>query len=254
MKVINLKDIRIGEGMPKIIVPIVENTSEDIIKKALSLKGMGFDIVEWRVDFYEDPLNLPEIIDILRKLRYELDTRPLIFTFRSKSEGGEKTISDKEYTALNKAAAESGYADIVDVEIFMNEDVAKENIKNIHKAGVLVIGSNHDFNKTPDKDEIVSRLRKMQEMDADIPKIAVMPNSEEDVLTLLSATNEMHTKYADRPIITMAMGPLGVISRLSGELFGSSMTFGSVGRVSAPGQVPVEELKQALQIVHDALE
>lgn len=254
MKEINIKDIRIGEGMPKIIVPIVENTREDIIKKALSLKGMEFDFVEWRVDFYEDAFNLPELIDTLRKLRYELGARPLIFTFRSKSEGGEKTISDKEYTALNKAAAESGYADIVDVEIFMNEDVVKENIKNIHKAGVLVIGSNHDFNKTPDKDEIVYRLRKMQEMDADIPKIAVMPNSEEDVLTLLSATNEMHTKYADRPIITMAMGSLGLISRLSGELFGSSMSFASVGQVSAPGQIPLEDLKQVLEIVHKSWE
>ncbi len=254
MKEINIKDIRIGEGMPKIIVPIVENTREDIIKKALSLKGMKFDFVEWRVDFYEDAFNLPELIDTLRKLRYELGARPLIFTFRSKSEGGEKTISDKEYTALNKAAAESGYADIVDVEIFMNEDVVKENIKNIHKAGVLVIGSNHDFNKTPSKDEIVYRLRKMQEMDADIPKIAVMPNSEEDVLTLLSATNEMHTKYADRPIITMAMGSLGLISRLSGELFGSSMSFASVGQVSAPGQIPLEDLKQVLEIIHKSWE
>ncbi|NLL81887.1 MAG: type I 3-dehydroquinate dehydratase, partial [Tissierellia bacterium] len=109
------------------------------------------------------------------------------------------------------------------------------------------------FFKTPEKDEIVSRLRKMQNMGADIPKIAVMPQSTEDVLTLLAATNEMHTKYADRPIITMSMGPLGVISRLSGELLGSSMTFGALGALSAPGQIPVDELITTLEILHKAL-
>lgn len=121
------------------------------------------------------------------------------------------------YTALNKSVAQSGNVDLVDVEIFSGDEVVNENITNIHDAGVLVVGSNHDFFKTPDKDDIVSRLRRMQDMGADIPKIAVMPQTAEDVLTLLAATNEMHNKYADRPIITMSMGSLGVISRLSGK-------------------------------------
>jgi 3-dehydroquinate dehydratase-1 len=80
-----------------------------------------------------------------------------------------------------------------------------------------------------------------------------MPQTAEDVLTLLAATNEMHNKYADRPIITMSMGPLGVISRLSGEVFGSSMTFGAVGTSSAPGQIPVDGLAATLEILHKSL-
>lgn len=116
-----------------------------------------------------------------------------------------------------------------------------------------MVGSNHDFFATPEKDAIVSRLRKMQEMGADIPKIAVMPKSTADVLTLLAATAEMHETYADRPIITMSMSAKGVISRLSCEAFGSAMTFGAVGQVSAPGQIPVEQLRQVLDILHGAL-
>ena len=50
-----------------------------------------------------------------------------------------------------------------------------------------------------------ARLRKMQSFDADIPKIALMPQSTSDVLTLLAATLEMQEQYADRPIITMSM-------------------------------------------------
>ena len=129
----------------------------------------------------------------------------------------------------------------------------KENIENIHAAGLPVVGSNHDFFKTPDKENLISRLQKMQDMGADIPKIAVMPQSVADVITLQAATEEFSNKLADRPIITMSMGPKGVITRLSGELYGSSMTFGAVGQVSAPGQIPVEKLQTAMSILHDAL-
>ncbi len=253
MKTYKVKDIIIGESTPKIIVPIVGKTEEEIIEKASSFTKYKIDVVEWRVDFYNDVGDTNKLLSTLEKLRETIPNTPLIFTFRTKKEGGEKDISMGEYTALNKAIAQSGKVDLIDVEIFSGDDVVEENIKNIREAGVLVVGSNHDFFKTPEKDEIVSRLRKMQNMGADIPKIAVMPQSTEDVLTLLAATNEMHTKYADRPIITMSMGPLGVITRLSGEVFGSSMTFGAVGAVSAPGQIPVEELATCLRILHQSL-
>lgn len=253
MKILSIKGIRIGEGAPKIIVPIVGKTKEAIIEKANSFRDIKIDVVEWRVDFFDEVFNTASVLDTLKALRNTIPNIPILFTFRTKKEGGEKEITMEAYTALNKAVAESGDADLVDVEIFSGDDVVRENIDNIHKSGVYVVGSNHDFFKTPDKDDIIYRLRKMQDMGADIPKIAVMPKSTADVLTLLAATNDMFTKYADRPIITMSMGPAGVISRLSCEVFGSSMTFGAVGQVSAPGQIPVEELAAALNILHKSL-
>ena len=118
---------------------------------------------------------------------------------------------------------------------------------------MIAIVSSHDFKKTPDKETIVSKLQKMQILGADIPKIAVMPNSKQDVLTLLSATEEMATNYADRPIITMSMDKTGVISRLCGEVFGSSVTFGSVQKASAPGQINVSDLSTILNIIHKSI-
>ena len=116
-----------------------------------------------------------------------------------------------------------------------------------------VIASNHDFHKTPEKSDIIYRLRKMQDMNADIPKIAVMPQNKKDVLTLLSATEEMTSLYADRPIITMSMAGTGVISRLCGEVFGSSKTFGAAKKASAPGQMGVKELETVLGLLHSAM-
>ncbi|MCL6574504.1 MAG: type I 3-dehydroquinate dehydratase, partial [Bacillus sp. (in: Bacteria)] len=97
---------------------------------------------------------------------------------------------------------------------------------------------------TPSVEEIINRLRKAQELGADIPKLAVMPASNSDVLTLLEATNTMSAHYADRPFITISMGKKGLISRLAG--FGSVMTFGTAGKRSAPGQVDATELRKVL--------
>lgn len=253
MKTVKVKGINIGEGTPKIIVPIVGKTRNEIIEKAKSFSNMKIDIVEWRVDFFNNVFDISDTLATLKELRKELNNTPILFTFRTKNEGGEKEISIEAYTELNKVIAESGDVDLIDVEIFMSDDVVNKNIENIHKEGIFVVGSNHDFFRTPEKKDIVSRLCKMQDMGVDIAKIAVMPNSTEDVLTLLSATNEMYCKYADRPIVTMSMGATGVISRLSGEVFGSAMTFGAVGQVSAPGQIPVEELAMTLNILHKSI-
>ena len=137
------------------------------------------------------------------------------------------------------------------MEIFSGDEVVRANVTAIHAARRIVVGSNHDFHGTPDKADLLYRLRRMQDMGADIPKIAVMPKCEADVITLLDATQEMYVKYADRPIITMSMGK-GVISRMCGEFFGSSMTFGAVGQVSAPGQIPVDQLSDVLAVLHRA--
>ena len=93
----------------------------------------------------------------------------------------------------------------------------------------------------------------MQELHADILKIAVMPKNRQDVLTLLAATEEMERKDAKSPLVTMSMGGLGVISRCAGESFGSSITFGAAEKASAPGQLEVSELKKILDTIHKAL-
>jgi len=253
MKTVQLRNLTIGEGATKVIVPLVAATTQDLVAKAESLREIPLHAVEWRADFFKDVF-LPERVgETLRQLRVALGETPLLFTFRTKKEGGEKEIGTAEYTALNLLAAESGCVDAVDVEMFSGDDVARENIKNIHDAGLVVIGSNHDFDRTPDEDDLIYRLRRMQDLGADIPKIAVMPKCKRDVLTLLSATEQMYTKYADRPIITMSMSATGVISRICGEVFGSAMTFGAVGQGSAPGQIPAEQLNTVLEIIHSSV-
>ena len=253
MTPVKVRNISIGEGIPKICVPVVGITREEIITEAKSFSSIPVDLVEWRVDWFEQVFDLEKVLGLLKELREVLGELPLLMTFRTSKEGGEKSISASDYARLNIEAAKSGYVDLIDVEIFTGDEIVKEIIDAVHNYGVKVIASNHDFDKTPDKDDIVGRLRKMQKLGADIPKIAVMPQSAKDVLTLLSATDEMVTKYADRPIITMSMAGTGLISRLCGEVFGSALTFGAAKKASAPGQMEVNDLSTVLQLLHSAL-
>lgn len=253
MKTVMLRNVEIGVGAPKVIVPIVGKTREEILEKAKELTQIPLHVVEWRADFYEDVFDTEAVLNTLHSLRVCLGETALLFTFRTKREGGEKEIGMDAYENLNAAVARSCDADAIDVEIFSGDEVVRHCIDAVHAAGKVVVGSNHDFDQTPTKADLVYRLRKMQDMGADLPKIAVMPRSREDVLTLLAATEEMNRLYADRPIITMSMSSDGVISRLCGEVFGSAMTFGAVGQVSAPGQIPVGELNRATEIIHNAL-
>ncbi len=253
MKSIVIKGIEIGAGMPKIAVPIVEKSKTDIVSKAAYFETLKIDIVEWRVDFYEDSHDVNKVLETLRAMRTVMPSKVIIFTFRTQKEGGAKAISMEAYTALNIAAAESGLVEIIDVELFSGDDIVRKNIEYIHGHNAYVIASNHEFLMTPEVPEIVSRLLKMQNMDADICKIAVMPTNTKDVLKLLEATNEMYENHADRPLVTMSMSAKGLISRFSGELFGSALTFGAIGQTSAPGQIPVEKLEIVLDILHDSL-
>lgn len=251
-KTVQVRGVTIGAGRPKIIVPIVARTRAAVVAKGAELARLGAacEVVEWRADFYEGAPDIAETLEILAALRGALGEVPLLFTCRTAAEGGEKAVSPAAYTALNRAVAQSGNADLIDVEMLTGDEVALENLETIHAAGVRVIGSSHDFSATPPAAEIVARLRKMQQMGADILKIALMPQSRADVLALLCATLEMSEKYAEVPIVTMSMSAMGAVSRVAGGVFGSAMTFGAAGQGSAPGQLPAAELLRLLQALH----
>ncbi|WP_404331274.1 type I 3-dehydroquinate dehydratase [Mesobacillus maritimus] len=252
-RTIKVKNVTIGEGIPKICVPMVGETVEQLAEEAKALKTMDLDVIEWRVDFFEDVEDVPKVIGALSEIRSIISGIPLVFTFRTAKEGGEKQLSQAAYKTLYIEVIETGMVDLIDLELFTSESDLKMLIKEAHSRNVFVIISNHDFLKTPSKEEIVSRLRKAQELGADIPKIAVMPTHPRDVLTLLDATLEMDENYADCPIVTMSMGGKGMVSRITGEVFGSALTFGAAKKTSAPGQLPVSKLREFLALMHKSI-
>lgn len=241
MSIVQVQNVKIGEGQPKIIVPIVAKTESEILEKAKEISQVDCDLVEWRIDHFDKVEEKGAVSALSSRVRDALG-KPLLITFRSEREGGVLAMSDDDYVALLKEIMNNGQLDLMDVELFMPEEAVKELVALANTKQIKVVMCNHDFDKTSPKDEIVSRLIKMEELGGDICKIAVTPQSREDVVTLLDATVEADAKV-QAPLITMSMGTLGVISRVAGATFGSAATFGAVGEVSAPGQISAEDLR-----------
>ncbi|WP_392560402.1 type I 3-dehydroquinate dehydratase [Orbus mooreae] len=250
MTKITVKGLEIGVGAPKIIVPIVGKTEQELVDEVQFLKNIDFDVLEWRVDHFKHVDDIEKVKQAAQCINDIIGHKPILFTFRTANEGGVYPASTEFYLNLNKQMIISKLIDFVDVEVFIGDKFVKEIVALAHQNSVLVIASNHDFDKTPSKSDIIQRLCKMQDLGADIPKIAVMPRSIDDVLTLLSATAEMKEKHTKKPLITMSMAGKGAISRVAGETFGSDLTFGAAKNASAPGQLDVKELRHILNVLH----
>lgn len=244
---VNVRNIVFGEGIPKICIPFTDTKLEELIESTKKSKEAPFDFVEWRADFFENIENLEVRTQAMQFLRDTLGDKPILFTARTSTEGGKLPISTEDYIKLNCSVIESGLVDLVDVELSRGDETMTAIVEAAHKAGVKIIGSTHDNHATPSKERIVHQLCQMQRLGADIAKFAVMPQSSRDVLTLLDATLIMQEEHADTPVITMSMGRQGIISRVCGSVFGSCVTFGTVGKASAPGQLPADLLSTFIQ-------
>lgn len=238
--VISLGGLRLG-GAPKIAVPLTAGGRDELLARARGAAPLA-DLLEWRADCY--PVFHPgQALDLLAGLRAEIGDMPLLFTHRSRAEGGEGVLDDGAYEELYTEVIGQGVADALDVELSRGEALCERLVALAHARGKAVVLSSHDFAATPPKEELLARLGRMRALGADLPKIAVMPSAPADVLTLLSVCEEF-----GRPIIAISMGEMGKISRLAAGLFGSAFTFASAGGAeSAPGQMDAAELRRMLQ-------
>ena len=242
----------IGEGRPLVCVPIMEKGRQEILAEAKRLADVQTEMVEWRVDAFEEVNSLNAIRDVLKSLGEIFTETIFVYTFRSKAQGGLVELDEESIIDIHEVAAESKVVDLVDIEFFTSENKKRE-IQKLQKMGVSIIASHLDFQQTPDKDTMGILLEKMLAGGADIVKLAVMPKTRFDVLALLEVTAEFKENYSDVPLVTMSMGAMGGISRVAGEYFGSCITFGAGAKASAPGQIASEKLGTILKILHDSI-
>lgn len=243
----------IGKGKPLVCVPVMESSKEEILRETRRLEEAHTEMIEWRVDAFENVESPNAIREILNEMKHIIKESILVYTFRSKNQGGCKALSTADIYDIHQVAAESDVVDFIDVEYFEAKNPQKE-IAMLREMGAYVIASHHDFEQTPDPEVIRMLLEQIRESGADVVKLAVMPQNMWDVLHLLEETNRFHENHPDYPLITMSMGAKGGISRVAGEFFGSCVTFGAGGQASAPGQLPVKQLEEILHILHQSVD
>lgn len=262
-------------AVPAIIVTILARTGEDAARQAITVSSHeGVDVLEWRIDplvaesrgaggrepeavetgavdteVFDSEAVDTHVVDsggaggpdwdaeLARSYDAFVRTRiPTLVTVRSEAEGGHCPV--ERYTeAVESAIALRPAA--VDVEMGREEsarllDAAKD-------AGVATVVSAHSWEATPSSQQLDTAFAVMAASGADVVKIAVMPQSMEDVLTLLGATARASQAH-DVPVIGIAMGEQGRVTRLCAGEFGSAATFATVGAGSAPGQMTAEQV------------
>jgi len=239
----------IGGPLPLICLPLVAVDRDSLLQQADETMAHCPDLIEWRVDKFagiEDP---DSILPALAALRRRIGEIPLIFTCRALNEGGLQDIAEEVRRRVNTVAIDSGHVDLIDTELSNNPAMINSVREAARQRDVKLILSYHYFTRTPAQRVILERLVEAQALGADIGKVAVMPQNYADVLTLLGATLEARTGACSIPLVTMAMGATGVLSRIAGGLFGSDITFAVGGVGSAPGQIPIDDLRKAWSVL-----
>ncbi|MCL2422958.1 MAG: type I 3-dehydroquinate dehydratase [Micrococcales bacterium] len=248
-RTVYLGQAELGAGAPTIVVPLVAADAGDLAAQARAARGAA-DVLEWRLDHMAD-VSPAAVLAAGRALADAAQGTGVLATYRTGAEGGARfdTGDLEEYLERYRVLLDEHLVGGVDVEIALGPDVVAQVVAAAHDVEAVVVGSSHDTTGTPPAEQIVSRLVTMAAAGVDVCKVAITPHTPDDVLTLLAATWTA-SRRLEQPLITMAMGPLGVTSRLAGETFGSAATFGTVGPASAPGQVDAVALRQVVELVH----
>lgn len=242
-----------GGKLPLLCTPLVAPTRDALLAEAATAAAARPDIVEWRVDYFGDIGKPGAVVDAGRALRRRLTGTPILFTRRSAAEGGQPVpIAGSAVVELYREVCAADVADLVDTEMSNPPQDVKAIREAAHEAGVGVVLSYHNFQATPDLAALCAEFARAQALGGDVAKVAVMARQPEDVLTLLRATLRA-SRESLIPLIAVSMGPHGAMSRILGFAFGSALTFGVAASESAPGQMPLGEMRAAIEAARKAL-
>lgn len=225
----------------KIVVPVLPTTVAEVQEINVE-KYRKADIIEWRADFLGD---IESILQAAPFIFEKFKDFSLLFTVRTANEGGNISISKKDYVTLLKKVVKFD-PDYIDIEYFSYRKALPQLLEFKEK----IVLSYHNFFESPT--DLTARMMKMQKEETGFVKVAIMAQRECDVLDLLQITRDFTMEYGPK-FIGIAMGELGRISRIAGGLTGSVWTFAALDKDegSAPGQLTLPQMLDVLDALED---
>ena len=223
----------------KLIVSVMPRS----IEEAQAIDVMRYhdaDIIEWRADF----LPKEAILQVAPAIFEKFAGRELVFTLRTRSEGGQIELSSEEYVQIIKEVAQLYQPDYIDFEYFSYKDVFDQMLDFPN----LVL-SYHNFQETPEN--LMEILSELTSLNPKVVKIAVMANTEQDVLDLMNFTRGFKTLNPEQEYVTISMGKVGKVSRITSDVTGSSWSFASLDEASAPGQISLSSMTKIREILNE---
>jgi 3-dehydroquinate dehydratase-1 len=252
IKAVDAHGRKLGGETPLLCTPLVGRTRQRVLAEVSRVLQQKPDLVEWRVDHFEAVGDGKAVIETARALREAVGKLPVIFTCRSVSGGGEAVaIGEEGVVALYEAVAKARLVDFIDFEVDHPPELLRRVRESTRKHGARLILSYHNLSYTPGLEDLVDRFLEAERLGADVAMVQVMPRDRADVLRLLAAT-AMADDKTRIPLISMAVGPLGSVTRMVGGLFGSWLSFAVGESASAPGQIPIGDLVTVYDIIRRA--
>jgi 3-dehydroquinate dehydratase I len=238
--------------LPAVCAPLVARTIEALAAEAAAVAALRPDLLEWRVDFFQPIADTAQVLAAARAVQQAAGDIPVLFTRRAQREGGQAIpLTEPQVLALYEAVAASGTVAAMDFEMGNAAADVVQVRALTRRHGLALVLSFHDFQRTPADAELDARFTEAERLQADVAKVAVMPQSLHDVHRLLGATLRASERLAI-PVISMSMGGLGAVTRLCGGVFGSALTFAVGSAPSAPGQVPIADVRTAVSVLQRA--
>lgn len=224
----------------KLIVSVMPRSLEEA--QALdATRYLDADIIEWRADYLPKEV----ILQVAPAIFEKFAGRELVFTLRTRAEGGEIDLSPEEYIHLIKEVAQLYQPDYIDFEYYSYKDVFVEMLDFPN-----LILSYHNFQETPEN--MMEILSELTSLNPKLVKVAVMAHTEQDVLDLMNYTRGFKTLNPEQEYVTISMGKVGKVSRITADVTGSSWSFASLDEASAPGQISLANMKKIREILDEA--
>ena len=223
----------------KLVVSIMPRNIEEV--QAIDVtRYEDADIIEWRADF----LAKEAILQVAPAVFEKFAGRELLFTLRTRSEGGEIDLSSEEYVQIIKDVTQLYQPDYVDFEYYTHKDVFDQMLDFPN----LVL-SYHNFQETPEN--MMEILSELTSLTPKVVKVSVMAQTEQDVLDLMNFTRGFKTLNPEQEYVTISMGKVGKVSRITSDVTGSSWSFASLDEASAPGQISLSSMKKIREILNE---
>ena len=223
----------------KLVVSIMPRTLEEAQQLDRS-RYDGADVIEWRADF----LDKNEILTVAPAVFEKFAGREILFTLRTCGEGGQIDLTSEEYLAIIQDIQSIYHPDYIDFEFYSHREVFEQMLEFSN----LVL-SYHNFQETPEN--MMEILSELTSLSPKLVKVSVMAHNEQEVLDLMYYTRGFKTLNPEQDYVTISMGKVGKISRLTADLTGSSWSYASVGEESAPGQIPLENMRRIRELLNE---
>jgi len=230
---------------PAICASVIEHSVEEFLATVRRVEGA--DLLEIRADGLKvEPREMPSEVKRLLNNVANQSTLPILLTVRTESEGGVFQGSEERRKDVLLEGLELVQG--VDIELRMQPHLRDEVIEGARSRNLDIVLSHHEFHSTPGIETLLSILEEMESIGADVGKVAARANSRKDVLAMLNLLQEAEERVSI-PVIAISMGERGRVSRVTAPLMGSAVTYGCVGRETAPGQIEVKKLREIIELL-----